>query len=144
MIVVDAAFAVKLVVAEPDSAKAHMLWGEWQAQREEVVAPTLFGAETASALRLLVHRGKLDVAMGDEAFTALRRLPVDIREPEGLYERAWSMAKELNRPVVYDCLYLALAESLGCELWTADERLARVAQPRFPWVRTLSEVQSTS
>ncbi|MBI4339185.1 MAG: type II toxin-antitoxin system VapC family toxin [Chloroflexi bacterium] len=95
---IEASVALKLVVTEEDSAKAHALWDGWREQRELVVAPPLFVTETVSALGRLVYRGKLDVALGDEAFAPLRRLPVDIMEPPGLYERAWELARELNRP----------------------------------------------
>ena len=37
------------------------------------------------------------------------------------------IASELRQGAVYDAYYLALAESLGCELWTADRRFHRVA-----------------
>ncbi len=45
----------------------------------------------------------------------------------------------LNRAAAYDSFYLALAESLGCELWTADQRLHNAVD--LPWVR-LAEVPS--
>ena len=35
---------------------------------------------------------------------------------------------------VYDCLYVALAEREGCQLITADDKLVRKMQPRFPFV----------
>lgn len=36
-----------------------------------------------------------------------------------------------------DCFYLALAETLGCELWTADETLRNAAG--VPWVHCVTE-----
>ena len=39
----------------------------------------------------------------------------------------------------YDAHYLALAESFGCELWTAAERFYRAASPSIDNVRWLGE-----
>jgi predicted nucleic acid-binding protein len=39
----------------------------------------------------------------------------------------------LNRVAAYDSFYLALAETLQCELWTADQRLCNAVG--LPWVR---------
>ena len=47
--------------------------------------------------------------------------------------RAYEWALQLKRAASYDSSYLALAESLGCELWTADARLQRAVG--LPWVR---------
>lgn len=33
--------------------------------------------------------------------------------------------------------YLALASILGCDLWTADQRLVNAVTPSHSWVRTL-------
>lgn len=142
MRVVDASVAVKLVLAEEDSGIARSLWGQWQEQGERVSSPPLFRAETTSTLRKRVYRADIDLATGEAAFAALRLLPVRIIEVPGLYDRAWVLARELNRPTIYDCIYLALAEALGCEFWTADTRLWRVANPQFPWVRTLGDIQA--
>jgi predicted nucleic acid-binding protein len=54
-----------------------------------------------------------------------------------LHERAWHLAAQLDRPTAYDSHYLALAQILGCEFWTADERLYNASRPHFPWVRWL-------
>jgi predicted nucleic acid-binding protein len=40
--------------------------------------------------------------------------------------RAWELRANVTP---YDATYVALAEVLGCELWTADHRLAKAAGP---------------
>ena len=44
---------------------------------------------------------------------------------------AWTL--RLDRAVAHDSAYVALAEKLGCELWTADRRLAGAVD--VAWVR---------
>jgi predicted nucleic acid-binding protein len=41
---------------------------------------------------------------------------------------------------VYDCLYVALAESEGCELVTADQRLINNLRPHFPFITPISSL----
>jgi len=45
---------------------------------------------------------------------------------------AFVWTRRLKRAVAYDSFYLALAESLGCDLWTADQRLHHAVDA--PWV----------
>ncbi len=40
----------------------------------------------------------------------------------------------------YDAAYLYVAQTEGCEFWTADDRLVRTVAAELPWVRSLSEV----
>ncbi len=42
-----------------------------------------------------------------------------------------------TRHAVYDCVYVALAEAEGCELVTADDKLARTLRPSFPFIVAL-------
>ena len=45
----------------------------------------------------------------------------------------------LNQTVAYDAAYLALAEFLNSEFWTADNKLFKVADKEgLTWVRLLS------
>lgn len=55
-------------------------------------------------------------------------------------KRAIEFADTFNRPASYDAHYLALAEYLECELWTADERLWNATKATLPWVRWVGEV----
>ncbi|MCL6560570.1 MAG: type II toxin-antitoxin system VapC family toxin [Firmicutes bacterium] len=58
---------------------------------------------------------------------------------EALHQSALEWAAHLGLPATYDSYYLALADSLGCEFWTADERLYNTVKERVAWVHYLNE-----
>ena len=61
-------------------------------------------------------------------------LPIDLIVPDSrLSETAFDWSLRLQRANAYDAYYVALAEVLDCELWTADRRLVNAAQQ--PWVK---------
>jgi predicted nucleic acid-binding protein len=63
-----------------------------------------------------------------------QRLGVELHAPQDALARsAYEWTLRLNRGAAYDSFYLALAERLRCELWTADQRLVRTTS--LPWVR---------
>lgn len=132
---VDASLTLKLLVNEPDSALVEALWAGWLSDGTDICAPPLLEVEAASVLRNKVCRGQISSAQGEEAFHTLRALDITFLQPPGLLELAWELANRFDRPSVYDCLYLALAQVLGCEFWTADERLCNATRGELPWVR---------
>jgi len=93
--------------------------------------------EVISTVRKHVYRGLLPAAEEAEAIATLRGLPVQLFSPDELHQRAWELARHFNRPTAYDAHYLALAEVLGCEFWTADERLFNTVRHELSWVRWL-------
>jgi predicted nucleic acid-binding protein len=143
-ICLDASLALKLLVVEEDSARARSLWRSWIADGIEIVAPGLFVFECASALRRMVVRHDLDEEPARIAIELLLAMPVSLQAPEGLVERAWDLARELARPTVYDCFYLAVAELLDVECWTADRRLFNAIHEKKRWLHHLSEHASRS
>ena len=52
-----------------------------------------------------------------------------------LHFRALELMERFRKPAAYDAHYLALAEWLHCECWTADERLWNTVKSEFAWVR---------
>ena len=54
-----------------------------------------------------------------------------------LIQRAFRLSCQLDRPNVYDAVYLALAERERCDLWTADLRFVHVAAQSYPFIRSL-------
>ncbi len=139
LVCLDASVALKLLVAENDSARARSLWRAWTAGGFIVVAPALFVFECTSALRRMVARGDLAPESGRRALALLLEMPVSLRAPVGLVERTWDLARTLDRPTAYDCFYLALAELLDVECWTADRRLYNAVRGTCPRLRHLDD-----
>ena len=137
MIVVDASFALKLVLHEVDSPKAHRLWQAWVNAGETMLAPSLFLPEMYSSIRRNAYRGVLSQGDADNAYHLVGRLPLTLTDPANLYDEAWSLAKRFNRPTIYDCCYLALASLTGFDFWTADMRLVNAVGPSLSFVHAL-------
>lgn len=134
---VDASFVVGILTPEPWSTRALALWERWARAGVPVVAPTLLRYELASALRRKVARGFL---AREDALRALREglaLGITFHDAPELSLRAFELAAQFGWAATYDAHYLALAEALDAELWTADERLVRTVRPVFPFVHSV-------
>ena len=136
---VDSNLVLKLVLLEEDSGDARTIWRDWTERRAERVAPPLLWYEVTSVLRTRVHRGMLTPGEAQEALDLILALDISPVIPPSLHQRAWDLANRLELPAAYDAHYLALAENLGCEFWTADLRLHRSVKDRLAWVRLLNE-----
>jgi predicted nucleic acid-binding protein len=120
--VLDASVGLKWVLSESDSDKANRLREDFRNQVHELIAPDSFPLEVAHALTKAERRGMIRDAGSlwlDVMTTAPQLFP-----SLALIPRALRIASQA-RIGVYDCLYVALAEREGCELLTADDRLAR-------------------
>jgi predicted nucleic acid-binding protein len=132
-LVIDASVAIKWVIDEPGTRQALSL------RRHRLFAPDLLVAECANVLWKKVRRRELT---RDEACLAaglLQRADIELAPMRALLEPATRLAIALDHPA-YDCIYLALAESMRCDLVTADQRLsAKALAPGFkPKVLTLT------
>jgi predicted nucleic acid-binding protein len=68
------------------------------------------------------------------AFRATLALPLEPHGDADLHWRAVELANTFSLRAVYDPDYLALAELLEGEFWTADKALARAVQSSLSWV----------
>lgn len=134
-VVVDASLAAAWVLPEVQSEAALDLAERWIAEGTTLHAPGLFAAELTNALHRRVRRGEVSVETARAALETIAAFDVELREEPGVPARALALASSHSRPSTYDCYYLALAESLDCEFWTADERFFHAVGPREARVR---------
>lgn len=130
---VDANLIIRLV-ADPDDETIRQLWERWDTERRQLVAPTLLYYEVVNALYRYQQLGYLSASSVQLAFRAVLALPLQLYGETDLHWRALDLAKKFSLPVAYDAHYLALAELLEGEFWTADGRLARRVHASLPWV----------
>lgn len=88
--------------------------------------PHLADSELAHALRAQVLRGQMDADDARAALARWARLGLRRFAAVGLLARIWELRDNLS---AYDATYVALAETLACELVTADARLAQAPGP---------------
>jgi len=137
MPVVDASVVVDLVAPDVGSdAPARIRFGKWAAAGTELVAPGLLWLETANALLTGIRHGRWSGADADAAAARLERIPLRRADQAPDQARAFELARRYDNWPVCDMVYVALAERLGTELITADQRLrARLAH--LGWVKTI-------
>ena len=140
-VVVDASLAVKWLVNEVDTDRALALARSWVRSGIQPMAPYLMPVEVSNALYRRVSLKQMPILDATELLGAFLGTGIELREPAGLHRRAKELASRLSQDSVYDAHYLALAETLDCELWTADERFYRAASPSFRLVRWLGEFE---
>ena len=138
-VVVDASLAVKWLVKEEYSDQAIDLARFWESEGTKPAAPYLMPVEVANALHRRVVRSELTVAAATPLLEYLAASGIELQETPHLHGRAMELASQLRQGAVYDSHYLALAETLGCDLWTADERFYRAVSPVAPNVRWVGE-----
>ncbi len=135
-VVCDASVLFKLLIEEEDTDRASALAASY-----ELGAPELVVAEIGNALWARVHNRVLGRDAAEELIEQLLDLPLDMRPLRPLLSRALAIAHVFGHPI-YDCFYLALAESLGVPLVTADRRFilaARRGSLRTVEIRRLDE-----
>lgn len=135
----DASFLLRMLLDEVTGSRADALWEAWHREGRRLVAPALLYYEVTNALHRYVARGELSLADAEALLDVALRLDIELFADADLCRRALRLANTLSLPAAYDAHYLALAERLGGELWTADRRLAQAVQDRLPWVQVLGE-----
>jgi len=133
-VVVDASVAIKWFLPEPLSNEAERLRGGGDA----LFAPDFLLIEFGNILWNKVRLGELARSDGNAAVAALRSGPVGLVDTTPLVERALHLVHEIDHPL-YDCLYLATAETVAATVATADRRFfdrcsLSIMRSRITWL----------
>ena len=136
MIVVDASVAVKWLLPEAGAESAQRLLDSG----DGLMGPALIRVEVAAAIARKSRFGEVDrrdaAAAAELWFQSIADGLIALSPDDVDLPRGFRLALELGHPV-QDCLYLALAERLGAELFTADRKFVARAGPSHPAVRAL-------
>jgi predicted nucleic acid-binding protein len=122
MSVLDASVVLKWFVKEADSDQALKLREEFYAGGREIVVPDLLLFEIANALRFNPSFSSREIS---DSLDTLLGMGIEIITPTlSLLSKTVELAREFDL-TCYDATYIALAEELGFEFLTADEKLFR-------------------
>jgi predicted nucleic acid-binding protein len=138
VIVVDASLAVKWYADEMHSELAE----NWLAENaKDIIVPDIFVSEVIGAL---VRHANIDKSLRKDSELSINRFTA-------LFEGKWIKAQHLQPSQIKeaaqtamiighplkDCIYLALAMEMGCELMTCDAKFAAKAKKVWDRVRVL-------
>lgn len=133
----DANLITRRVLPNP-SAEVSRVWRSWITSGVRLHAPTLALYEVVNA----IHQSRKAGLLADHAAARVIRsaleMPVTLHGDQELHRRALQVASRYRLPAAYDAHYVALAERLSVDLWTADARLVKALEDRLAWVRLVS------
>ena len=112
--VLDSSVALKWVLPEPESAIALRLRDDYNNGMHALIAPDLFMPEIANGLAAAERQRRIKTGEAILLLHDVVRSAPTIHPTFSLLARAIEIAIS-TRHAVYDCVYVALAESEGCQ-----------------------------
>lgn len=145
-IVIDARIPIGLILRLPWSETAQRAFLTWRREEVSLIAPTLWLYEAVSALRKAVAMRLLDREVALERVSQIPLLGIQIAHPDTeLLLSSLRWAEKLGQTKTYDAQYVALAERVGAELWSVDQRLVRaLREAEAPWAHWIGEFEEQS
>jgi predicted nucleic acid-binding protein len=136
-VVIDANIGLAQAISLPYSEKASAYLKQWRSDGVRVVVPTLWWYEFLTGIRRAVFLGLLT---HDQSLEILEQIVMmdwkEVSPDPSLNRSTLIWAELIDQSKAYDAHYLAVAEQVRAEFWTADERLYnRVRQLGISWVR---------
>ncbi|MBI3958477.1 MAG: type II toxin-antitoxin system VapC family toxin [Chloroflexi bacterium] len=139
LVCIDANLLILALLPFPLSERADALLEECRRHKTALVAPALFAFEVASTLHRLRLLGQITPAAEETAFKHFMAIQVHLSSHPRIFPLARQLALRFHQSRVHQMSYVALAELHGCDLWTADSRLAETVRIELPWVRWIGD-----
>ncbi len=139
-LVVDASVAIKWFnPAEALADRANAIREDYVHGRVDLVVPAFWDYEMVNGMNKAVARGDLTAEEGRAAVQLI--LAVQARRvPLPSAGDSYELAQRYQRSV-YDSWYVALAQQVGSEFWTADRKLYHALYQQLSFVRWLGDYQ---
>jgi len=128
-LIVDASTATKWFVEETDSEKANLLKRAHETGRLQLAAPDLLVYEVSNAL---VYHPKMVADDLTRSIVRLLELDLDLIPPRADFTAETARIARKYAVSVYDASYIALADIVGTNCVTADEKLYRKLHGKKP------------
>lgn len=123
-VIIDASYTMKMLLPNSLQQRLQEQMETWQDKDIPLYVPTLWLYEVTSTLAKWVHFRRVTKETANLFLELAFGLEVSVIAPEeSLCRNALRWTYRLKRASAYDSFYLALAESLQAEMWTADRRL---------------------
>lgn len=127
-ICLDSSIVAKLAVKESDSPKAIFLYHQIIQQGTDIFSPDFLKVEIYSIIRKKSRFKRISSKQAQTALANFNQLSIKYFDFNFLLVPAYRLAQKLNLPVVYDCLFLALAMEQKIPLVTADLQFLKKAK----------------
>ncbi len=134
MICIDASFIVRYFTSSSTESIYQQYWSQWQTKGYDLIAPTLIIYEVCNAFHRASVAQQITQEEAEQFLERALNLGLRFSGDAELHRQALKIAQRYNLPATYDAHYLALAERLGIEFWTADRRLFNAVQSSLSWV----------
>ena len=139
--VLDANLAVFNVLKTPQSAAAARTLEHLSQSGCQPFAPDLWWYEVTSVIHRYLFAGLIKEATAYQALELLTT-GLGVQKVDVPVRAAFNWATRLRQKAAYDGFYLATAEQLGTDLWTADQALVKNAQQiGITWVHWIGEIE---
>lgn len=133
-LVVDTSVVSKLYLRDEEwVANADALFARFERGEVELVAPRLITYEVPASIRNAIVKRRINEEDGQEAVAHFRRLPLPIIDDLDVLEEAFRTANRYSRSF-YDSIFLVLAQDLGWNLVTADDKLWKPLHLKLPFL----------
>ena len=139
---VDANITLGFFLRLPYSDLADQWMLRHRGERSSIAVPLLWEYECLTGLRKAVVMGQITAEDAEHMVQLLHQLEFQRVLPiPDLHRSALKWAEKIGQSKTYDAHYLALAEELGFELWTADRNLAEAGRATgTAWIHWIGEI----
>ncbi len=140
-VVVDANLGAGAVLAIRGLEKAPALFGRWSNEKRRLHAPEWWWAEAVSVISQHVFQKLISLERAHQVMDDVKLLEVNtVSMDYELLHSALNWCNKIGQSKVYDSIYLALAERLNAEFWTADKRLVNATRAlNINWVKWIDD-----
>lgn len=132
---IDASVVLRYILM-PDDAPIRKVWQAWISNETNLVSPSLLFYEVTNGLYQQEKNKYLSPETIWKSLEYSLDLPITLVNEKNLHLRSREIAIQYKLPATYDAHYLALAEWMDIELWTADMRLVKAIKSfDLDWVK---------